>query len=113
MIGFALPEFEDLLLQAGLYGAMRAVQYGIPQSTQLFYAILEWYNPETCTFFTPIGEMGLALHEMYEVLGLVIGDALYEEYVPSTKKLHLLKKSNPLVYKTYWEVLCHSTSVGM
>ena len=51
--------------------------------------------------------MGLALHEMYEVSGLVIGDAPYEEYVSSTKELHLLKKSDPLVYETYWEVLCH------
>jgi len=86
---------------------MRAVQYGIPQSTQYFYAVLERYNPETCTFFTPIGEIGLALHKMYKVSGLMIGDAHYEEYVPSTEELHLLKKSDPLVYETYWEVLCH------
>jgi len=51
--------------------------------------------------------MGLAVHQMYEVSGLVIGDALYEEYVPLTEELHMLKKSDPLVYKTYWEVLCH------
>ena len=107
MVGFALAEFEDILLQAGLYGAVRVDQYGIPQSTQHFYTILERYNPETCTFFTPIGEMGLALHEMYEVSGLMIGDAPYEEYVLLTEELNLLKKSNPLVYKTYWEVLCH------
>ena len=44
---------------------------------------------------------------MYEVSGMVIGDAPYEEYVPSTKELHLLKKSDPLVDETYWEVLCH------
>jgi len=44
---------------------------------------------------------------MYEISGLVIGDAPYEEYVPSTEELHLLKKSDPLVYETYWEVLCH------
>jgi len=85
MVRFALAEFEDLLLQGGLYGAVRAVLYDIPQSTQHFYAILEWYNPATCTFFTPIGEMGLALHEMYEVSGLIIGDAPYEEYVPSNR----------------------------
>jgi len=46
--------------------------------------------------------MGLALHEIYEVLGLVIGDAPYEEYVLSTEELHLLKKRDPLVYETYW-----------
>ena len=51
--------------------------------------------------------MGLALHKMYEVSGLIIGDAPYEEYISSTEELHLLKKSNPLVYETYWEVLRH------
>ena len=45
--------------------------------------------------------MGLALHDMYEVSGLVIRDASYEEYVPLTEELHLLKKSDPLVYETY------------
>jgi len=59
MVGFALAEFKDFLLQEGLYGAVRTVQYGIPQSNQYFYAILEWYNLETCTFFTPVGEIGL------------------------------------------------------
>ena len=44
---------------------------------------------------------------MYEVSGLVIGDTPFEEYVLSTEELHLLKKSDPLVYETYWEVLCH------
>jgi len=107
MVGFVLVELGDLLLQAGLYGAVRAVQYGIPQSTQIFYTVLERYNPETCTFCTPLGEMRLALHEMYEVSGLVIGDAPYEVYVSSTEELHLLKKSDPLVYETYWKVLCH------
>ena len=86
---------------------MRAVWYGIPQSNQYIYAILEQYNPETCTFFTPIGKMGIALHEMYEVSGLVIRDGPYKEYVLSTEELYLLKRRDPLVYGTYWEVLCH------
>ena len=44
--------------------------------------------------------MELALHELYEVSGLVMGDAPYEEYVP-TEELHLLKKEDPQVYETY------------
>ena len=104
MVRFALAEFENLLLQDGLYNAVRAVQYDIPQRTQYFYAVLEQYYLETCTFFTPIGEIGLALHEMFEVSGLMIGDTPYEEYVPSTEELHLLKKSDPLVHETFWEV---------
>ena len=49
--------------------------------------------------------MELALHEMYEVSGLVIGDTHYEEYILSIEELHMLKKSDSLVYETYWEVL--------
>ena len=62
---------------------------------------------ETCTFFTPLGEMGLVLHEMYEASGMMIEDAPDEEYVLSTEEQHLLKKSDPLVHETYWEVLCN------
>ena len=51
--------------------------------------------------------MGFALHEIYEVSGLVMGDIPYEEYISSTEELHLLKKDALLVYETYWEVLCH------
>ena len=87
MVGFVLAELGDLLLQAGLYEAVRAVQYGLPQSTQHFYAVLEHYNSETCTFFTPMGETRLALHEMYEVSGLVMGDAPNEEIRPNFEEL--------------------------
>jgi len=68
---------------------------------------LEHYNPWTCTFFTLVKEMGLALHKLCEVTGLVIGDAPNEEYISTTEELYLLKKDNPQVYETYWEVLCH------
>ena len=85
MVGFVLVELCDLLLQAGLYGAVRAVQYGILQNTQHFYPILERYNPETCILFTPLWEMGLVLHEIYEVSGLVIEDAPYEKYVRQSR----------------------------
>ena len=44
---------------------------------------------------------------MYEVSELVMGDIPYEEYVPSAKELHLIEDSAPLVYATYWKVLCH------
>ena len=72
MVRFTLAKFENLLLEARLYGAVRAVQYNISQSTQHFYAMLERYNAETCMFFTPIGKMWLAFHEMYEVSKLVL-----------------------------------------
>ena len=51
--------------------------------------------------------MEFALYEMYEVFGLAMGDIPYEEYVPSVEELHLMEENAPLVYVTYWEVLCH------
>jgi len=39
--------------------------------------------------------MGLALQEMYEVSRLVMGDAPYKEYIPTSEKLHLIKKEDP------------------
>ena len=95
MVGFVLTELEDLLKQAKLYQAVKVIQYGIAQSSYHFYGVLERYNLLTGTFFTQVREMGLTLHELYEVSGLVIGDALYEEYVPTAEELHLLKKDDP------------------
>ena len=51
--------------------------------------------------------MGLALHEIYEVYRLVMGDISYKEYVLSAEELHLLEGNTPLVYVAYWKVLCH------
>ena len=72
MVGFVLEDLKDELLQTGLYTTVRVVQYGIPQSIHHFFAMLKRYNMKTCTFFIPVGEVGLALHETYEVSGLVI-----------------------------------------
>ena len=67
--------------------------------------MLERYNPKTCTFFTPVGEMRFALHKMYEVSSLSTGDIPYEKYILGTEELHLMKNA-PLVYETYWKY-CH------
>jgi len=51
--------------------------------------------------------MGFALHEIFEVSGMSMGDLPYDEYIPITEELHLLKRDVPQVYETYREVLCH------
>jgi len=66
-----------------------------------FFAILKKYNQDTSTFFTPVREIRFALHEMFEISGLTMGDLPYKEYIPSTKELHLLKRDAPKVYETY------------
>ena len=77
------------------------------QSRHHLFTMLERYNPEMYTFFTPVREMELALYEIYEVSELVMGNISYEEYVPSVEELHLMEDSAHLVYVTYWELLCH------
>ena len=107
MVSFVLDELKELLMRFRLYIPVRTVQYGIPHGNHHFFAILERYNPETCTFFIPVREIRFALHEMYKVSGLVMEDLPYEEYISTIEELQLMKKDAPLVYGMYWEVLCH------
>jgi len=63
--------------------------------------MLECYNLEMCTFFTPVREMGFALHEIHEVSRLLMGDIPYEKYIPTMEELNLMKKDALLAYKIY------------
>src|SRR5436189_2554231 len=44
---------------------------------------------------------------MQHVSGLPAGEFSYEEHVPPSAELELLKMQDPELYSTYWEVLCH------
>jgi len=68
MVGFVLKGLREPMVQSYMYQAIRAIQYGITLSHFHFFAMLKQYNPNSCTFFTQSGEMGFALHEMYESL---------------------------------------------
>jgi len=74
---------------------VRATCYGIQMSVANFYAFFELYCPTTGTFFTPVGELGMALHEMWEVSDLTMGSLPYEEYFPCEAELALLEKREP------------------
>ena len=78
---YVLAYFEEDLKRLGLYEALRATCYGIQMSVANFYAIFKLYYPAIGTFFTPVGELGMALHEMWEVSALPIGSLPYEEYL--------------------------------
>ena len=62
---YVLAHFEEDLERLGLYEAVRVTCYGIQMSVANFYAIFELYCPSTGTFFTPVGDLGMALHEMW------------------------------------------------
>ena len=61
---YILTHFEKDLERINLHEVVRATCYGIDMNVACFYAILELYCPASGTFFTPIGELGMTLHEM-------------------------------------------------
>jgi len=61
---YVLAHFEEDLERLGLREAVRAICYDIQMSVANFYTIFELYYPATGTFFTLVGEQGMALHEM-------------------------------------------------
>ena len=81
------PIFEENLERLGLYKTVRATCYNIQMSVANFYAIFELYCPATGTFFTPVGELGMALREMWEVSALPLGSLPYEVYFPGEAEL--------------------------
>ena len=66
-----------------------------------FYTIFELYCPAIRTFFTPVSELGMALHEMCEVSTLPLGSLPYEEYFPFEAELSLLEKQESSLFDTY------------
>src|SRR4051812_37051352 len=99
-------KFDDQLRQIQLLPAVLAVRQGVRANVNNFLGMLEQYSPETCTFFTPVGEIGIPPWEMQRVFGLPAGEFSYEEHVPPSAELELLKVQDPELYSTYWEVLC-------
>ncbi|XP_020242541.1 uncharacterized protein LOC109820756 [Asparagus officinalis] len=83
MTSYVLGRWEKDLKSSRLYSPIRATMYGLPVSCRHFLALLETYMPDSNTFLTSGGELGLALHEMYQVSGLPMGDCPYQEYFPS------------------------------
>jgi hypothetical protein len=72
-----------------------------------FQVVFELFCPSTGTFFTPVGELGLSMHEMWEVSKLPMGAHPYEEYVPCNEELKELSAKHGEVYDTYRELMCH------
>lgn len=68
---------------------------------------MECYNEDMRTFFLPIGEMCMAVHNMHKVTRLLEGDYPYKEFVMNLWELLELKERTSLMLEVYWEVLYH------
>ncbi|ONK77923.1 uncharacterized protein A4U43_C02F12350 [Asparagus officinalis] len=104
---YVLSRWSEELHACGLYEAFRSTMYGLPVSAKHFFALCELYNPDSNTFLTRNGELGLALHEMHKISGLPMGQMLYQEYFPSNPELSQLKDRMPDRYETLWDLTCH------
>ncbi|ONK80280.1 uncharacterized protein A4U43_C01F15890 [Asparagus officinalis] len=105
---YVLSRWSEELHACGLYAAIRSTMYGLPVSAKHFFALCElYYNPDSNTFLTRHGELGLALHEMHKISGLPMGQMLYQEYFPSNHELNQLKDRMPDRYETLWDLTCH------
>lgn len=102
---FILREHGQLLRLIGLYDAVQATHVGFRQSPQDFFGLLEMYNSETWTFFTPAGELGLPYHEMHYISGLPYSEYPYEECFYMSSEIE--KKANAKSFSIYWELHCH------
>ena len=72
-----------------------------------FYTILEMYCPTSGTFFTPVDELEIALHEMWEVSNLPMDSKPYEKYFPYAEEFAQMEKDEPAMNKAYRELMCH------
>jgi len=99
MVGFILEELREPLVQSGLYQAVRAIQYGISPGYFHFFARLERYNSDSCTFFTPNGKWGLHCTNWMKSL-------VYWWRICHMKNTSPAQKKDALqVYETYWSVV--------
>ena len=86
---------------------LRQFAMGWRSVCQIFFAIFKLYYPASGIFFTLVGELGLLLHEIWEISNLSVGSIRYEEYFPCTIELEQMEKDNPELFETYWELMCH------
>jgi len=90
-----------------LHEVVRATCHEIEISVPNFFPIFELYCQALGTFFTAVGELVLALHEMWEISNLPMGSMPYEEYFPCTMELKQMEKDDPKMFRTYQELMCH------
>lgn len=104
---------KSLLIQGSLLVPMVAIKYEISPSYQHLWALLERFNPETCIFFTHVGELGMALHEMEEVSGYIMATFLIRSVYPQARSL--ISSPKRIMLYTVYTGRCFTTSlfVGM
>jgi len=104
---YVLEHFSTDLKRLGLCEAVRATCYRTEISVPNFFAIFKLYCPALETFFSPVSELGMALHDIWEVSNLPMVLLPYKEYFHCMMELEQLEKDDPALFETYRESICH------
>ncbi|CAL5344835.1 unnamed protein product [Camellia sinensis] len=80
--------FAPILKKCGIYAAIYVSQFAYARNVSLLKGFLERWSPDTNTFHTIYGELGISLWDLHRISGLPICGEFYEEFTPSNDILY-------------------------
>ncbi|CAL5359150.1 unnamed protein product [Camellia sinensis] len=83
-----LSTFAPILKKCGIYAAIYVSQFAYARNVSLLKGFLERWSPDTNTFHTIYGELGISLWDLHRISGLPICGEFYEEFTPSNDILY-------------------------
>ncbi|CAL5434862.1 unnamed protein product [Camellia sinensis] len=83
-----LSTFAPILKKCGIYAAIYVSQFAYARNVSLLKGFLERWSPDTNTFHTIYGELGISLWDLHRISGLPIRGEFYEEFTPSNDILY-------------------------
>ncbi|CAL5441918.1 unnamed protein product [Camellia sinensis] len=83
-----LSTFAPILKKCGIYAAIYVSQFAYARNVSLLKGFLERWSPDTNTFHTIYGELGISLWDLHRISRLLICGEFYEEFTPSNDILY-------------------------
>ncbi|CAL5391783.1 unnamed protein product [Camellia sinensis] len=83
-----LSTFAPILKKCGIYAAIYVSQFAYARNVSLLKGFLERWSPDTNTFHTIYGKLGISLWDLHRISGLPICGEFYEEFTPSNDILY-------------------------
>ncbi|GMP55018.1 hypothetical protein CsSME_00019975 [Camellia sinensis var. sinensis] len=83
-----LSTFAPILKKCGIYAAIYVSQFAYARNVALLKGFLERWSPDTNTFHTIYGELGISLWDLHRISGLPIRSEFYEDSSQSKKFNH-------------------------
>ncbi|GMP78935.1 hypothetical protein CsSME_00034684 [Camellia sinensis var. sinensis] len=83
-----LSTFAPILKKCGIYTAIYVSQFAYARNVSLLKGFLERWSPDTNTFHTIYGELGISLWDLHRISGLPICGKFYEDSCQSKKFNH-------------------------